>query len=233
MSGVYNVVITNTVNGCTSTNSILVTDGSLDVSMSPDPVSGYAPLPVTFNNTTPYTSSSGTITTFWSYGNGIVTTNTALASSYSSVTPYPYNSGSAIYQSAGSYTVLLMVSQTVGTVSCVGTATAVVNVELPSDLTVPNVFTPNGDGVNDNFTLLTTNIKDIKCTIFDRWGVKVYDVTSDKGNISWDGKNFGGKEMPAGTYFYILTAEGKDAKTEWTDNEGKKIKMNGTISLFR
>ena len=66
-------------------------------------------------------------------------------------------------------------------------------------------------------------IKDT-CQIFDRWGVKMYDMTSDKGQISWDGKNLGGKEVPAGTYFYLLKATGKD---------GVSFEKQGTVSLYK
>ena len=78
--------------------------------------------------------------------------------------------------------------------------------------------------VNDVFFLQTTNLTEITCLIYDRWGVKMYDVTSDKGNIAWDGKTFGNKDVPAGTYFYILKAKGKDLKD---------YEYTGTVSLFR
>lgn len=61
----------------------------------------------------------------------------------------------------------------------------------------------------------------------------MHDVKSDKGNISWDGKNFSGKEVPDGTYFYILKTTGKDGKEKWTDKDGKEIKMEGVIHLYR
>lgn len=223
--GVYEVVITNTINGCSTTNSVLVTSssGTMEVSMNANPPSGYAPLPVTFNNTTPFTSSSGTVTTMWNYGNGITVSTTSLANTYTGTTT-PYLGGSSQYQTAGTYTVVLYMNQTTTTHTCVGTATTVVIVDLPSELTVPNVFTPNNDGVNDNFTLLTTNLTEITFTVFDRWGVKMYDVKSESGNVSWDGKNFGGKEVPVGTYFYILKAKGGD---------GKDYEDKGSISLYR
>lgn len=222
MAGQYNVVILNTQNGCSSTNSVLVVAGSIQAGFSASPTEGFSPLSVTFNNNSQTGSLiSGTITTFWNYGNGITYTTSGTATSYSA-SGLP--NGSTIYQSAGSYTVQLLVTQVIGTSSCVGTASAVVKVDLPSKIEVPNVFTPNGDGVNDDFILQTTNLTEIKCLIFDRWGVKMYDVTSEKGNISWDGKNLSKKDVPAGTYFYILTAKGKDQK----DYEQK-----GTISLYR
>src|ERR1043165_9715264 len=88
-----------------------------------------------------------------------------------------------------------------------------IKVDIPSKLEVPNVFTPNGDGVNDYFILHTANLTDITCSIYDRWGALMYEVESDKGNISWDGKTGGGKEVPSGTYFWIVKAAGKDGAT--------------------
>jgi len=52
----------------------------------------------------------------------------------------------------------------------------------------------------------------------------MYETTSEKGNIEWDGKNLSKKEVPDGTYFYIIKATGLDLK----DYEYK-----GTLSLFR
>jgi gliding motility-associated-like protein len=228
--GLYQVTILNTVNGCVATNSLFVVPGNLNVSFTPDPITGFAPLNVGFSNTSPLGSlSNGTVTTTWSYGNGISQTYTGTSSSYSATGP---PNGNTTYQSAGSYTVLLVMSQTTGLPpgpgmppnACMGTATAVIEVELPSALTIPNVFTPNGDGVNDVFFLQTTSMTELTCIIFDRWGVKMYDVTSDKGNIAWDGKNLFNKDVPAGTYFYIIKGTGKDKK----DYEFK-----GTVSLFR
>ncbi len=223
--GNYYVTILNTVNGCRATNSVAVIDngGVLPgVSFNVDPNTGFAPMSAFFDNTTVLQNvSSGTVTTTWNYGNGISVTTTSSSSSYSN-SGGP--NGSSTYQSAGNYTVFLVITQNTGTNTCIGTATAVIHVDLPSALETPNVFTPNGDGVNDVFMLQTTNLTEITCTIFDRWGVKMYDVTADKGNISWDGKNFSNKDVPAGTYFYILNAKGKDLK----DYEEK-----GTISLFR
>jgi gliding motility-associated-like protein len=228
--GVYTVLITNTVNGCSSTNSVAVTPGSITVSFTADPSSGYAPLTVNFENTTILGSSTGgSVFTTWMYGNGQSYTNTGTSSTY-------YTSGgpngSTTYNSAGSYTVWLYVNQTNGLPlapgmpfdPCVGTYSLVIDVELPSALVIPNVFTPNEDGVNDVFFLQTTNLTEINCIIFDRWGVKMYDCTSDKGNISWDGKNLSNKDVPAGTYFYMIKAKGKDEKD---------YEYQGTISLFR
>ncbi|MDO8998115.1 MAG: gliding motility-associated C-terminal domain-containing protein, partial [Bacteroidota bacterium] len=93
-----------------------------------------------------------------------------------------------------------------------------------SKLEVPNVFTPNGDGSNDVFFLKVANISEINAVIFDRWGNKVYESTSTTGNIAWDGKNMSGKELPVGTYFYIIKGKGKD---------GTEYDTKGNVSLYR
>lgn len=64
-------------------------------------------------------------------GNGITASTTSLSNTYS-VSGFP--DGNTTYQSAGTYTVLLMMTQVSGTASCAGTATALVTVELPSEL---------------------------------------------------------------------------------------------------
>ncbi len=231
MAGTYSVITAPSF--CSSSTLAItnVTVDSINVHLTANPNYGFAPLIVEFENTTVLQNKiTGIINTTWNYGNGISKTNTGTSAGYS-FNGFP--KGNTIYQSAGSYTVYLILSQKNGTVTCAGTASTVINVELPSKTETPNTFSPNGDGVNENFILLTTNITGITCTIYDRWGVKMYDVKAEKGNISWDGKNFSGKDVPAGTYFYILSAEGKDAKTAWVDEKGKEIKQQGTISLFR
>ena len=111
-----------------------------------------------------------------------------------------------------------------GTKESLGTSTKTINVEIPSSLTIPNVFTPNGDGINDIFFLKTSNLNEISIIIYDRWGTKVYELISNKGNIAWDGKNQVDTEVPQGTYFYKLKAEGMD---------GQIFEKKGTITLIR
>jgi gliding motility-associated-like protein len=223
MPGEYAVVITNTLNGCTSSNAVTVGAnsgiGGLPVEFTASPTSGFAPLTVNVANTTSLGPVGGSVTTTWSYGNGSTYSVTQSAASTSVGLP----GGSTTYNAAGIYTITLFM-QASGTSTCSGTATMVVTVDNPSKVIVPNVFTPNGDGVNDKFMLNATNITKITCLIFDRWGVKMHDVTSETGNIGWDGKNLAGKDVPVGTYFYIITTEGKD---------GAATEQKGTISLYR
>ena len=83
---------------------------------------------------------------------------------------------------------------------CVGMATVTVTVLL--DITIPNTFTPNGDGVNDRWEI--KNLKEYPdCTvkIFDRWGQQVYN--SRGYYTAWDG-TFNGKPVSFGTYYYVI-----------------------------
>ena len=78
-------------------------------------------------------------------------------------------------------------------------------------LEIPNVFTPNGDGVNDVFKYGQAYGKDIHTVIYNRWGKKIKEFS---GNEGWDGK-----DSPAGVYYYTITLE----------NEVYK----GTVTLIR
>ncbi|WP_281227242.1 T9SS type B sorting domain-containing protein [Flavobacterium aquiphilum] len=69
------------------------------------------------------------------------------------------------------------------------------------DITIPPIFTPNGDGNNDNWKPTNTeNYPDIKFIIYDRYGRQVGVFGAGQ---SWDGK-YNGTELPMGDYWYIL-----------------------------
>lgn len=76
------------------------------------------------------------------------------------------------------------------------------------DLHMPNVFTPNGDEINDYFEFLgNRNLIDcIEMQVFNRWGNLIFESTP--GNASWDGRNFSGEPVPEGVYFYIIEVNG-------------------------
>lgn len=99
---------------------------------------------------------------------------------------------------------------------------------------VPNVFTPNGDANNDNFVVKFWSMKQIKISIFNRWGKLLHVWESNNvvnfGNTIesvpqavWDGK-VGGKYCTPGVYFYVVEGRGRD---------GKKKTANGFFHLFR
>jgi gliding motility-associated-like protein len=73
---------------------------------------------------------------------------------------------------------------------------------------LPNIFTPNNDEKNDTFRPDPRSrfIKSIKFTVFNRWGEKIYQGDQDP-NINWRGVNNAGKDVAAGTYYYLAEVE--------------------------
>ena len=87
---------------------------------------------------------------------------------------------------------------------------------------INNVFTPNGDGMNDVFTFENHGMNILNVMIFNRWGQKVFET--DLSNPEWDGKNLKGDDELGGTYFYVLTAQGED---------GYRYEEKGALILIR
>jgi gliding motility-associated-like protein len=82
------------------------------------------------------------------------------------------------------------------------TSTATVKITVLIKITIPNTFTPNGDGTNDVWEIKNlTDYADSYVKVFNRWGAEVY---RSSGNAdAWDGTRKG-KPLPAGTYYYII-----------------------------
>ena len=111
-----------------------------------------------------------------------------------------------------------------------------------SMLTVPNVFTPNGDGHNDEFRVVYRSIKEFHMWVYNRWGKLVYK--SDEPAKGWDG-NIGGRPAAEGAYYYVIRALGTDAESGYMSKPAysKKIKnqelplgvyqLSGDINLLR
>jgi gliding motility-associated-like protein len=72
---------------------------------------------------------------------------------------------------------------------------------------VPNIFTPNGDGQNDVFSIRAVGYDNLSCTIINRYGEIIYRYFGING--TWDGYTHAGVKVTAGTYFVVveLTAE--------------------------
>jgi gliding motility-associated-like protein len=92
---------------------------------------------------------------------------------------------------------------------------------------LPNVFTPNGDGINDYFHAYPyTSVDRIELRIFNRWGRVVYE-TSDPA-FKWDGKNKNNNSIcSTGAYFYVCDVYeiGLEGLTKRT--------ITGSVSIFR
>lgn len=98
-----------------------------------------------------------------------------------------------------------------------------INPCLP-ELTMPNVFSPNGDEINDIFhPVHIENIAVTSIAIYDRWGIECH--FSEEPEVAWDGRNKDGEEVSGGVYFWIL---------KYTKNgNGKVLTEKGTVQLMR
>lgn len=72
-------------------------------------------------------------------------------------------------------------------------------------------ISPNGDNRNDAFDLSLLNVKHL--SIFNRYGIKVYQKSDYKNE--WLGQTDKGKELPTGTYYYVIDLANGDSKTGW------------------
>jgi gliding motility-associated-like protein len=79
-----------------------------------------------------------------------------------------------------------------------------------SSLSIPNIFSPNNDGNNDGFKIMSTNIKNLNCKVYNRWGIIVGELKNV--NEIWDGRTISGEECVSGVYYYIINATGDDDK---------------------
>jgi gliding motility-associated-like protein len=97
----------------------------------------------------------------------------------------------------------------------------VVATTLADKVFVPNTFTPNNDGLNDVLKVYVTGAKDVKLSVFNQWGEKVYE--SNSLSAGWDG-TYKGKKQPSGIYIYVCRVV--------LDN-GEVIEKKGSVNLVR
>jgi gliding motility-associated-like protein len=196
-AGPNNFTVTD-ANGCTANGVANV--GTINdhvAAATANPTNGVVPLTVNFTN-----NSQNTSTYFWDFGNNSTSTDA---------------NPSTTYTSEGTYTVILIATNAGG---CSDTAYLTIVVLNESFLLVPNVFSPNGDGINDEFKVQYQYITEFNMTIANRWGTILYETANiDQG---WDGKH-NGNMCADGTYYYIIKAKGI---------EGKEYNLSGHLTMF-
>ena len=130
------------------------------------------------------------------------------------------------YSSEGLYTVCLTVIENLN--GCEDSICKTIQIYDCPSLDIPNVFTPgavgsSGDDVNDNFFFPNVAIIEFECTVYDRWGKKVFEFTDI--NQSWDGNNMNNdKPCSDGVYFYVYSGDSSNG----THYEGQ-----GNVHLIR
>lgn len=134
------------------------------------------------------------------------------------------NDNNIEFSDTGTYCVALEVTNGIG---CKDTTLQCITVYEKSILAVPDAFTPNGDGINDYFTVFGKNIIEYQITIYDRLGETVYfsNDVSELNDLSrgWNGL-FKNSPQATVSFAYNIVA---------TDITGKQIEKNGSILLLQ
>ncbi len=215
--------------------SVKVTYNSIvtEASFTVDPADGEAPLEVTFTNTSVNGDADKYEWFFFRDINAIKKDAEDGISPIDSILDRAYNESPVYtYENTGEYLVRLVSKKQSELHLCTDTFELKDYIIVDSSfIEVPNVFTPNGDGYNDNFTVKFWSMKSIKIEIFNRWG-KVVHVW-EKGNIQgfentvvesvWDGK-VGNKYASPGVYYYMIEGWGRD---------DTRRRAHGFVHLFR
>lgn len=94
-----------------------------------------------------------------------------------------------------------------------------------SEYFIPNVFTPNQDGINDLFLISSKSLASFEMKIYNRWGQMIFE--SNAYNEGWDGRTKSGQKVPAGTYFYRISMDLYRNEKIVTES------VNGTLTLIR
>jgi len=180
--------------GCVSQSSFFYQTITVKADFSVDPSKGQAPLSVTFTD-----KSTRAVNYLWEFGD--------------TVTSKLNNPDPHIYYKPGEYSVKLTVESDLHCIDSLRLDQKIV--VDPSELSIPNVFTPNDDGLNDNFVVESKSLKNLSVEVFSRSGLKVYSFYGE-GEIlrewkGWDGNvNFSSVKASPGIYFYIIRAYGWD-----------------------
>ncbi len=199
--GPYSFTITTTGGVCAQNSSVFtIIILNPIANFTADTLIGNAPLLVDFIN-----ESQNSNTYSWTLGDGAQSGVENTSNGY--ITP-------------GTYTVILTASKDS---LCPDTASALVIIREGFSVIIPNIFTPNGDNVNDIYSIIAVDIEKLDVEIYDRWGLKLFEWHTNYGG--WDGRSAkSGVECTAGVYYYIVYAKG---------NNGKEVNKTGFFNLIR
>lgn len=202
---------TVTDNICTEKDSVFVDPINPPTAViNPDKTSGCNPTKFTLDNNSLHSS-----TYLWNTGNGYYTVNSLAAQEVT------LSSTSTIYLIATDGTCSDTTSVTLTIVNCGCTDPIALNYDANAVLEdgscqyedpvieLPNVFSPNGDNVNDEYTFKKLHLVSIQYWIFNRWGNLMFETNQlDK---YWNGKS-NGKDASEGVYFIKYRAVGINGK---------------------
>ncbi len=198
---------------CTSESSFQYTSIHVKAGFSVEPEKGEAPLTVKFDPSKSVRGSSF----FWEFGDDSV------------ATLQNKDTISHTYYRPGEYSVKLTIESVLHCIDSMRFEKIVVD---PSELKIPNVFTPNDDGLNDNFIVESKSLRTISVEIFSRSGLMVYNFSGEGNRLKdwkgWDGNvNNSSTKASPGIYFYIIRARG------WDDKIYDSKEYRGFLYLYR
>jgi gliding motility-associated-like protein len=187
-AGNYIVSASNSCGTTTASTTVIVS--STSASFTVNTATGPAPLAVDFTNT----SDPNAVAFNWNFDDGSMETTT---------------SPSHLFNQAGTYAVELTATNAAGCSATYSFNIEVIDIPSPSSLSIPNIFTPNGDHQNDQFIVTAERIEKYNLQILNRWGNVI--LTIENPEKGWDG-TINGDQAAEGTYFYQITATGTDNK---------------------
>ena len=213
-AGSYNVTlsVTSTLGGCSSTSTVL---GYITV--HPNPIADFtAPLSSSIlNPDVSYVDNSSVATgaiTGWQWNFGDPFAGTDSTSSLQNPTH--------TFTEAGTYCASLIVTTNFG---CTNNTQLCIIIDPEFTFFIPNAFSPNGDGINDEFYGKGDYIKKYELLIYDRWGNLIF--FADDIHKHWDGIANHGKEIAQeDVYVYVVKI---------TDHKDKKHKYTGTVTIVK
>lgn len=186
--------------GCISESSFFYPTIRVKADFTADPITGSAPLVVSI------TDNSIRATQYkWEFGDSLAAA-LIVKEKFTSEAPVP---DPHTYYIPGDYYLKLTVSG-----KCVDTMRVKIHIDQ-SELNIPNVFTPNGDGINDKFIVESKSLQTLSMEIYSRSGLKVYSFFGTGQKLAdwtgWDGNlNSSSIKATPGIYFYIVRAYGWD-----------------------
>lgn len=154
------------------------------------------------------TSKNLTVKRFWDLGDGQTDSSNTVKHQYPKTDYYKIK----LITSPGTF--------------CADTAEQIhfIDGDTSKEVFIPNVFTPNNDGINDCYKINGINVKcdEFEIIIYNRWGNPVFE--SKDGNTCWNGTTQDGSAADEGTYYYVVKIKKKN---------GYKKYDRGTITLIR
>jgi gliding motility-associated-like protein len=212
--------------GCSSESSFFYKSIHVKADFSVDPDKGEAPLEVSFTDK----SIRGTLKYTWEFGDKTADGKKRLPwvvgqDSLSMFTaPFTHT-----YYKPGEYSVKLTVESVLHCIDSMRFDKVVVD---DSEVHIPNVFTPDGDGNNDNFFVEFKSLRYITVEVFSRSGLMVYSFHGEGESLrewtGWDGNvNNSSIKAAPGVYFFLIRAYG------WDDIDYNGKEHRGFVYLYR